>query len=591
MQAVTRKKSTAKGRGRRAPGVFRRDNNVVCRYIKLARERQERDLREGHRRGLWFDEESAEHVRDFCARFLVQSKGKFKRQPLVLEDWQYNDSVAPLFGWRKLPGKMTAKDAERIPRKERAAAGIVRRFKASYEEIARKNGKSTKFSAIGLYLLTADGEGGPEVYSAATKHEQAKLLFEEARRMVMQSPELRRLVTVLAENMSVLSTFGKFEPLCADSDSLDGLNASALLIDELHAHPDAKLYDVLRTSQGAREQPFCGAITTAGTNRLGPAWREREYVRRILEGRHHDDSYFGLIYTIDEDDDWRDEHCWVKANPGLGTIRNIEDIRDLCRKAEGSPASQGSFRRYYLNEWLQAEERAIDMAYWRRCRGALDWMDLREAMVGQACMAGLDMANRYDLAAFGMAFAPRGDEPRTVFVPHFWMPEETVRERSQRDAVPYDRWVEDGAIHAIPGEVIDQELMLGDIVDHIRPFYAIDQVQYDPWNAAWMVKELEKYRFECAQCKPCFTNMNEATKQLLALVRTGRLDHGGHPVLEWMAENLVMYTDRAGNMMPDRKRSKEKIDGLVALVMALRGFLVAETKAESVYSKRGALVV
>ena len=509
---------------KRVAAVRREVERPECRWVKLARERHERDLKEGAKRGLWFDEESAEHVRDFFPALLRHSKGKYRGKPFRLEDWQYRDSVAPLFGWKRLPGKMTAKDAERIPRKDRREAGILRRFTTAYEEIARKNGKSTKYAGIGTYLGGADQEGAPEVYTAATTEKQAKLIFEEMRRMVLQSPPLSKRCTVMAENISIPSLFGKIEPLAADADNLDGLNPSGVLIDELHAHSSAALYDVLRTAMGFRDQPLLAAITTAGSNRLGPCWREREYVRKILEGRHHDDAYFGVMYTIDEDDDWRDERVWAKANPGLGVFRKIEDMRALYKKAEGSPASQNSFRRYYLNEWMQADERAIERAYWQRCAGPRTWQELQEVMLGKRCVAGLDMATRYDVAALCMVFEHKEEEPLVV-VPHFWMPEETVRDKSLADAVPYDRWVDEGAIHAIPGEVIDQELMLGDIVNYIRPAYEVSEVQFDPWNAGWMVKELERYRFECTACKPCFTNLNEATKHLLALIRVGRMQH------------------------------------------------------------------
>lgn len=571
---------------RRAP-----KGRAECRWVKLARARHERDLKEGHKRGLWFDEEQAEYVRDFFPTFLRHSKGPFKRKPFVLEDWQYHDSIKPLFGWMRLPGKMTARDAERIPRRERREAGIFRRFNTSYEEIARKNGKSTKMAGAGLYMLTADGEAGADVFTAATTEKQARVVFEEAQRMVWQSAHLGKVLTVLGDNISMLSTFGKMEPLTGDPNVLDGLNPHLSIIDELHAHASADLYDVLRTAQGAREQPLCAAITTAGKQRTGPCWREREYLTRLLLGRHHDDSYFGLIYTIDEDDDWRDERCWVKANPGLGTVRRYEDLRDLCTKAEGSPASQNKFRRLYLNEWLQDHERAIEWAFWQKCAGPLKWNELAAAVAGQPCVAGLDMANRFDMAALSLVFRPKVEGGSLAVVPHLWMPEETVEEKSRVDAIPYDQWVEAGAIHAIPGPTIDQEVMLGDIVNHVRPFYEIERVQYDPWNAAWMVKELERYRFTCDACKPCFTNLSEATKQLLALIRTGALQHGGHPVLDWMAENLVLYTDRHGNMMPDRKRSKEKIDGIVGLVMGLRGLVTGEAPKSSVYTRRGALWV
>lgn len=562
-----------------------------CRWVKLARERHEADLKDGHKRGLWFDEEQAEYVRDFFPAFLRHSKGPFKGKPYHLEDWQYRDSVAPLFGWMKLPGKMKAKDAEKIPRRDRRAAGILRRYRNSYEEIARKNGKSTRWAGQALYLDIADNEGTPEIVWGATTKEQSTKLFGEIKRMIAQSPDLKQVLTCYTDSILSPHNFGSITTIAADATKLDGLNLSAAIIDELHAHPTAALFDVLRTSMGARDQPLCAAITTAGVSRTGPCWREREYLTKILQGSHHDDSYFGTIYTIDEGDDWRDEDVWIKANPGLGVFRGYDDMRDFCTKAEGSPATQNTFRRYYLNEWLQADERALEMGKWRTCAGPLDWRELADAMTGKACVAGLDMANRFDLAAYVMAFRPPKDGGPVAVVPHFWMPEETVSERSRIDAIPYDRWVDEGAIHAIPGDVIDQEVMLGNIVEYIRPFYEIEQVQFDPWNAAWMVKELERYRFKCAQCKPCFGNLSEATKQLIALVRTGALQHGGHPVMEWMAENLVLYMDRHGNMMPDRKGSKEKIDGPVALVMALRGLTMSEEEQPSVYTKRGAIWV
>jgi len=317
-----------------------------CRFVKLAVQRHLKDLETAGSRGLYFNEVHAQHAIDFFGRFLVHSKGEFAGKKFELEPWQ-QFIVWVIFGWKNEDG--------------------TRRFNKVYIEVPRKNGKSTFAAGVKLYLFVGDGEGGAEVYSAATKKDQARITFDEARRMVMRSPYLSKRLNVGKNNIYYPKTFSKFEPLSADTKTLDGLNIHAAVVDEFHAHPTSEVWDVIETATGARRQPMITAITTAGTDKHSVCFSYREYVRKLLIEQIQDDSFFGIIYTLDmkydwpdiEDDDWEDEKNWYKANPNLGKSVKIKDIKDLSIKAKGMPRSLNSFLRYKLNIWTQASVRWI----------------------------------------------------------------------------------------------------------------------------------------------------------------------------------------------------------------------------------------
>ncbi len=526
------------------------------KYVKLAVERQVRDLEEGAGRGLRFDPAAAERVCTFFERYLRHSKGVWAGKPFKLEPWECF-ILWVIFGWKREDG--------------------TRRFRVAYDSVARKNGKSTIGAGVGLYLLIADQEEGAEVYSAATKRDQAKIVFDEAYRMVKASPDLRKFANPLRNNINVPRLNAKYEPLGRDSDTMDGLNVHGVVIDELHAHKDREVWDILETAKGARAQPLTFVITTAGFDTESICHEEDEYSRRVLEGEIEDDERFVFIASIDEGDSWQDEDCWPKANPNLGISPSWEFLRAQAKKARETPAFENNFRRLLLNEWTQQSERWLRLDLWDKSMGEV----VADELAGLECYAGLDLANTVDIAALVLVFPV---EEAFKVRPFFWIPGEDIRERGKRDKVPYETWVREGLITATPGDVVDYSRIREDMLD-LRSHYTFREIAYDPWNALHLVGELED-AFNFVEVRQGYKTMGPAMKELLRLVTEGRVEHGGHPVLRWMAGNLMVKQDSNGNWMPDKKSSAKKIDGMVALTMALyRATLHLE--GPSVYEERG----
>lgn len=515
---------------------------VAGTWVVAFCERHRHDLLHGHERGLYFDPAAAQHAIDFF-RFLRHSKGEWAGQVVSLEPWQ-QAVLWVLFGWVRADG--------------------LRRFRVAYVEEARKNGKTTIAAGIGLYLLDADGEPGAEIYTAATKRDQARIAHGEATRMVRASPLLRRRMRVVKDNIHIPDTAAKFEPLGRDSDSLDGLNPQGIIGDEVHAWRGREMWDVLETATGARRQPLMLAITTAGFDRTTLCWELHEYTQKVLAGIVEDDTHFGVIYAIDEGDDWQDEGCWVKANPNLGVSVKLDDLRRKAAKAKEMPSALNAFLRLHLGVWTQAESRWMRPEAWRACGPAVDV----EALRGRTCYGGLDLSSTTDISAFVLVFPPLlPDEPYQV-VTRFWIPWESMRRRSHDDGVPYDAWVRSGWMKTTPGDVIDYDFIVAEI-DELAQVYDIAEIAFDRWGATKMIQELQSRGMAVAQFGQGFASMSAPMKELERLVLSGRIAHGGNVPLAWMIDNVVAEEDAAGNIKPSKAKSSEKIDGVVAMIMGL----------------------
>jgi len=523
---------------------------VVGQVVRHAVDRFLRDLRDGAARGLVYDETSADRFAAFCAKFLVHSKGEWAGKPLELEGWQ-RFTFDQLFGWRRADGS--------------------RRFRTVYKEVARKNGKSTECAALGIYALVADREAGAEVYAAATSKDQAKIVFDEADRMVKSSPHLARRVRAFRNNLHITGTASKFTPLSSDYNTLDGLNTHCAVIDELHAHPNRELWDVLDTSTGARRQPILFGITTAGQEPTSFCGMLHDYAVQVATGALEDDSLLVYVATLDDGDDWTDPRVWIKANPNLGVSIREDELADKAAKAANDLAGQNAFRRLRLNQWLSASSRAIDLARWDACRGELTPLELEAHNAGRVCYAGLDLSSTTDLSAAVFAFPPDVEGEPFDVVARLYMPEERAfdPEARRRDRVPYDAWCDAGLVVPTPGAVVDYAWIRRDVLDFADRF-TLRQVGFDPYNAQALVSQLQdEDGLEMIVMRQGFLSMSDPTKQLLRLLLLGRLRHGGHEVLRWMADNLVVRSDPAGNVKPDKEKSRQRIDGIVALVMAL----------------------
>lgn len=540
---------------------------VAGKLQRLACARHLHDLETGATRGLRWDLAKALRAIRFFS-LLRHFKGReWAGKPITLIDWQ-RFIVGSLFGWVRADG--------------------LRRFRNAYVEVPRKSGKSTLAAGLALLLTFFDGEPAAEGYSLATKRDQAKIVYEAAKQMVKKTPALAKRITIRVASLFNTASASRLEPLGADADTLDGLDPHCAIIDELHAHKTSAVVDVMQSATGARQQPLQFEITTAGASRESICWKHHEYSEKILDGVLDDDTWFAFIASPDDGDDWTQELAWRKANPNYGVSVRADDLAAQCLRAQQLPDFQNEFLRKRLNIWTRQDTRVITAEQWEASTGPDGWRQLRERCKGRACAAGLDLASTTDLSALVLVFAEEG---HFALVPFFWVPRGSVPKRVSRDRVPYDRWIADEAIQATDGASTDYEHVRRDIVRLARE-YRISSVGYDPWNALYLATQLhETDGLEMVELRQGYKTLSEPTKRLLALVADGRAWHGGHPVLRWMASNLVVSRDANENIKPDKAKAIERIDGMVATIMGLRQVGLTPDVKASIYRRRGALVV
>lgn len=536
----------------------------ACKSVIKACERQRDDLAK-EKFGYQFNHDLANRICLFV-ELLTHVKGEWRGKPILLEPWQVF-ILTTVFGWIDEDG--------------------YRRFKTAYSEIPRKNAKSTLCSGVGLYCLTADGEGGPEIYSAATTRDQAKITFLDAVQMVNGNKGLK--------NKFQTKVHGKAAPHCITSDytggsfkalsrdqggNLDGLNVHCGLIDELHAHKTRDVFDVIETATGARKQPLLWLITTAGFNRSGICYEQRTYVNKILDKVQVDEEYFGIIYTIDDDDDWTDPSVWQKANPNWGISVNPKDIERKARKAMELPSATNNFLTKHLNVWVNADVCWMDMRRWDKMADPnLKIEDFKDC----TGWIGLDLASKIDIAAKVIVFKRviDGDDHYFVFC-DFWLPEETIEASGNSQ---YSGWARQGHLISTEGAVINfdeiEEKIEQDCTD-----YDIEETCYDPFQATQMSGHLIDKGVTMIEVRPTVLNFSEPMKELESLVYDGKFHHDGNPVLTWMISNVVCHRDAKDNIYPRKENPQNKIDGVVAIIMAMKRALVpSEAAYESVYNK------
>jgi phage terminase large subunit-like protein len=518
---------------------------------------------------FYFDTKAADVAVAFFERLLVHSKGEWAGKAFKLMDWQREDIIKPLLGWKR-------------------SSDGTRKYRRAYIEVPRKNGKSTLASGIGLYLLFADEEAGAMVYSAAADRDQASIVFDEAKNMVEAAPILMQRAQVFKRAIVVPNSQSSYKVLSADAYTKHGFNAHGIVFDELHTQPNRDLWDTLTTSVGSRRQPLIVAITTAGYDRESICWEQHEYARQVLAGIIKDEEFFAYIEAADEKDDWQDPKTWRKANPGLGVTVKLDYIEAEAKRAAMIPAYQNTFRRLHLNQWTSQDTRWLPIEIYDRCDRAVDV----KLLEGSECYGGLDLSSTSDLASFVLDFPPEaGDEGGHFWLAFFWIPKENMVERARRDRVPYDAWFRDGMIRATEGNVIDYGYIVKDIVELGEKFH-IKEIAFDRWGAFQVSQQLEGAGFTMIGFGQGFVSMSPPTKELLRLVLDGKLAHGGNPVLRWMADNVVVSMDPAGNVKPNKQKSREKIDGIVAGIMALdRAIKMGNVGGGSVYEERGVLSV
>jgi len=526
---------------------------VTGRLVRLACERHLRDLADGAARGLRWDRASAQRAIDFFPAVLRHTKGKYAGRPFELLGWE-QFVVGSIFGWK---------------------LGEIRRFRTAFVSTARKNGKSTIEAGIGLKALIDENEPGAEIYSAATTKDQAKIVFSEAERMRAGSAALRRRITQTTNNLAVLSTASWFRPLSADSSRMDGLNVFVALVDELHEHPDDGVITKLDTGMGARLQPLMYETTTAGVNRTSICYQHWDFSIKVLEGvipAVTADRWFAYIATVDKDDDWQDELAWRKANPSLGSILKIEDLRAEVALSREMPSRQNAIRRLRLNEWTQQLVRWIDMDVWARGAEPID----AEALRGRRCIAGLDLARVNDLSSLALLFPPVDPGERWKVLWRHWCPGDDIEARSRRDQAPYTVWRDQGHLIATEGNTTDFKFIEAAILE-LAGVYDIAELAFDRTFAGEIVRNLADEGMTLVEFGQGFLSMGPASAEFTRKLLAGELQHGGDPVADWCASNVTVRTDPAGNVKPDKERSIERIDPIVAVIMAVRRSMAEES--------------
>jgi phage terminase large subunit-like protein len=471
---------------------------------------------------------------------LPHVKGPLAGQPIHLEPWQVF-ILTTVFGWVKPDGK--------------------RRFRRSYIEVPRGNAKSTLSSAVGLYMLAADGEGGAEVYSLATTRDQARIVFGDAQTMARKSSGFRSRfgVAVGAHNMHVLASGSKFEALSAEGSTLDGLNIHFGCVDELHAHKTRTVYDVVETGTGKRDNSLLWVITTAGSNRAGICYEARTFVTKLLDGVLSDDSQFGIIYGLDDADDWTTEEALIKANPNWGVSVRSEVLLPLQAKAMQLPSAVNNFKTKHLNEWVNADTAWMDMRSWEACA---DSSITEDDFIGEECYIALDLASKVDIAAKAKLF--RRDGKFYAFL-SYYLPESAAEDGRNSQ---YSGWARQGLLTLTPGNVTDFDQIEAELLADASRFQIVE-VPFDPFQATQLSSHMLAEGLPMVEMRPTVLNFSEPMKELEALVLQKRFIHNGDPILAWMVSNVVCHRDQKDNIYPRKEREENKIDGVVALIMAL----------------------
>ncbi|HEL2331863.1 TPA: terminase large subunit [Streptococcus suis] len=497
---------------------------------------------------------------------LSHTKGKWAGKRFDLLPWQ-EQIVRDLFGIVKEDGN--------------------RQFLTAYIEIPKKNGKSELAAAIALYLLYADNEASAEVYGAACDRNQASIVFDVAKQMVQMSHPLEKRSKIMGATKRIVnySNAGFYQVLSAETGTKHGLNVSGLVFDEIHAQPNRHLYDVLTKGSGdAREQPLFFIITTAGTDRNSICYELHTKALDILNGRKKDTSFYPVVYGLSDEDDWNDEANWRRANPSLGHTIGIDRVREAYQQALDNPAEENIFKQLRLNMWTSSSVAWIPEHVYAKGNDPIQY----EGLKGRSCYAGLDLSSTSDITAFVLVFPPRFEEENYIVLPYFWLPEDTLELRCRRDHVLYDVWERHGYIKTTEGNVVHYGF-IEKFIEDLSEIYHIKEIAYDRWNATQMVQNLEGMGLTMVPFGQGYKDMSPPSKELYKLMMEGKIQHGGHPVLKWMGQNVVMRQDPAGNIKPDKEKSVEKIDGIVALIMGLDRCIRHQTDEGSVYDERGIL--
>jgi phage terminase large subunit-like protein len=511
-----------------------------------------------------YDDARASEPIEFAAECLTHVKGEWGGQPFLFEQWQ-QDIIRTLFGWLRPDG--------------------TRRYREAFIYVPRKNGKTSMIGAIADYVLFCDGEPGAECYCCAADKEQASLAYQQSAGMIRNEQELSsRCKEYTATKRIVVPATNSFLTVVSpDANSKHGYNAHLVVLDEVHAlGRNNDLIEVLETSMGSRRQPLMIMITTADFKRPSVCNERLEYARKVRDGIIEDEAFLPVIYeTADAEADWASEEVWRACNPNYGISLKPEYLHAKAQKAREQPSLENAFKRLHLNMQTEQDQRWLQMATWDACA------EYAGDLTGEMCHAGLDLATTTDIAAFVAIFPECGN----AVLPMFWLPDGCVRKAAGENLTQYRQWIGDGLIRTTPGDVVDYEQIRADIVEFSRQYRLVD-VGFDPWNATNIATNLhERDGIRMFEFRQGAVSMNEPCRELERLVVAGELAHNAHPILRWMASNVAIKTSPDGLIRPDKQKSAQKIDGIVALVMALGRSMIATDTGPSVYSERGILTL
>ena len=538
--------------------------------------------------GSTYNKSAADYAVMFIEN-LCHTKGTWAGKPFELIDWQ-EQIIRDLFGTLKPNG--------------------YRQFNTAYIEIPKKQGKSELAAAVALLLTCGDGEERAEVYGCAADRQQAAIVFDVAADMVRMCPALSKRVKILASQKRLIytPTNSFYQVLSAEAYSKHGFNIHGVVFDELHTQPNRKLFDVMTKGSGdARMQPLYFLITTAGTDTHSICYETHQKAKDIIEGRKIDPTFYPVIYGADESDDWTDPKVWKKANPSLDITVGIDKVKAACESAKQNPGEENAFRQLRLNQWVKQAVRWMPMEKWDNCAFAVDENELE----GRVCYGGLDLSSTTDITAFVLVFPPSlggaasvprlGDgfatsccppldeDDKYIILPYFWIPEDNLTLRVNRDHVPYDVWERQGYLQTTEGNVVHYGF-IEQFIERLGERFNIREIAFDRWGAVQMVQNLEGMGFTVVPFGQGFKDMSPPTKELMKLVLEQKIAHGGHPVLRWNMDNIYIRTDPAGNIKADKEKSTEKIDGAIATIMALdRAIRCGNDHGASVYDERGLL--
>lgn len=515
-----------------------------------------------------YDKSAADYAVAFIEN-LCHTKGTWAGKPFELIDWQ-EQIIRDLFGTLKPNG--------------------YRQFNTAYIEIPKKQGKSELAAAVALLLTCGDGEERAEVYGCAADRQQAAIVFDVAADMVRMCPALSKRVKILASQKRLIytPTNSFYQVLSAEAYSKHGFNIHGVVFDELHTQPNRKLFDVMTKGSGdARMQPLYFLITTAGTDTHSICYETHQKAKDIIEGRKIDPTFYPVIYGADESDDWTDPKVWKKANPSLDITVGIDKVKAACESAKQNPGEENAFRQLRLNQWVKQAVRWMPMEKWDKCAFAVD----EDELEGRVCYGGLDLSSTTDITAFVLVFPPLDNEDKYIILPYFWIPEDNLTLRVNRDHVPYDVWERHGYLQTTEGNVVHYGF-IEQFIERLGERFNIREIAFDRWGAVQMVQNLEGMGFTVVPFGQGFKDMSPPTKELMKLVLEQKIAHGGHPVLRWNMDNIYIRTDPAGNIKADKEKSTEKIDGAVATIMALdRAIRCGNDHGASVYDERGILFI